>query len=198
MSEHEALRAASNDGREDGQAKLTLLPFFMRAIVMLREQFPDINSTYDDRENLLHSYDDVHIGIATQTDGGLMVPVVRNAAARDIWDCAREVARVTKAARDGIATREELTGSTITVTSLGALGGIAATPVINSPEVAIIGPNKLQERPVVRDGEVVIRTVMNVSSSFDHRIVDGFVAARFVQEMKQLLESPAQLMPQDD
>jgi 2-oxoisovalerate dehydrogenase E2 component (dihydrolipoyl transacylase) len=193
MTALEELRASLNEQRDDTQAKLTLLPFFMRAIVQLRESFPDINARFDDRENVLHSYEEVHIGVATQTDGGLTVPVVRNAEARDIWDCAAELARVSAAARDGSAERTELTGSTITVTSLGKLGGIAATPVINSPEVAIVGPNKLVQRPVVQDGEIVVRTVMNVSSSFDHRIIDGYVAASFVQELKALLEDPEQL-----
>jgi 2-oxoisovalerate dehydrogenase E2 component (dihydrolipoyl transacylase) len=135
----------------------------------------------------------VHVGIATQTPGGLMVPVVTHAEARDLWDCAAELSRVTAAARDGSATRDELTGSTITLTSLGPLGGVAATPVINHPEVAIIGPNKLGERPVVQAGHIVVRKMMNVSSSFDHRIVDGFDAARFVQQLKRRIEHPALL-----
>jgi 2-oxoisovalerate dehydrogenase E2 component (dihydrolipoyl transacylase) len=195
LSELELLRKASNDNRDSDQPKLTLLPFFMRAIVALRDEFPDINARYDDQANILRSYERVHIGIATQTDNGLVVPVVKDAESLDIWDCAREVARLSSAARDGSATREELSGSTITITSLGALGGISATPVINSPEVAIIGPNKLVQRPVVIDGEVAIRTMMNVSSSFDHRIVDGYEAARFIQQLKVLIENPAALMP---
>jgi 2-oxoisovalerate dehydrogenase E2 component (dihydrolipoyl transacylase) len=133
----------------------------------------------------------VHIGIATQTTNGLMVPVVRNAEARDLWSCASEVARLAEAARSGKASREELTGSTITITSLGPLGGIVTTPVINHPEVAIVGVNKMVERPVVRDGIVVIRQIMNLSASFDHRIVDGLRAATFVQGIRALLEAPA-------
>jgi 2-oxoisovalerate dehydrogenase E2 component (dihydrolipoyl transacylase) len=195
LSELESLRRSLNENRSTEQAKLTLLPFFIRAIVRLQPEFPDINARYDDDAGVLRSYDSVHIGIATQTDGGLMVPVVRNAETLDLWDCARELARVTTAAREGSATREELTGSTITLTSLGALGGIAATPVINSPEVAIIGPNKLVERPVVRDGDIVIRTVMNVSASFDHRIIDGYVAASFIQALKLLIEDPQSIGP---
>jgi len=169
------------------------LPFFMRAMAVLQPEFPSINSRYDDEAGVLHSFDGVHIGIATQTPGGLMVPVVRHAEALDLWDCAREMMRVTAAARDGSATRDELTGSSITLTSLGTLGGIAATPVINAPEVAIIGPNKLVERPVVRNGQVVIRTIMNLSSSFDHRIVDGHTAASYIQRLKRLIERPALL-----
>jgi 2-oxoisovalerate dehydrogenase E2 component (dihydrolipoyl transacylase) len=138
-------------------------------------------------------HEGVHIGIATQTSGGLMVPVVRHAETLDIWESARELARVTSAARDGSATRDELSGSTITLTSLGALGGLSATPIINAPEVGIIGPNKLEERAVVRNGQIVIRTMMNVSSSFDHRIVDGHDAARFIQRLRRLIERPAHL-----
>ncbi len=193
MTELEALRRDLNEARGDGRPKLTLLPFFMRAIARLQSEFPQVNARYDDEAGVLHAHEGVHIGIATQTPGGLMVPVVRHVEALDLWACARELTRVTTAARDGSATREELNGSTITLTSLGPLGGIAATPVINSPEVAIIGPNKLVDRPVVRDGQVVVRTLMNLSSSFDHRIVDGHDAARFVQRLKRLIERPALL-----
>ncbi|MEO8895984.1 MAG: 2-oxo acid dehydrogenase subunit E2, partial [Rhizomicrobium sp.] len=136
-------------------------------------------------------YAAIHIGVATQTRNGLMVPVVRHAESRDLWDCARELARVTQAARDGHAAREELSGSTITLTSLGALGGIAATPIINHPEVAIIGPNKLMERPVIDGAFLTRRKVMNLSSSFDHRVVDGYDAASFIQRLKRLMEHPA-------
>ncbi|MGZ3339720.1 MAG: 2-oxo acid dehydrogenase subunit E2, partial [Reyranella sp.] len=133
----------------------------------------------------------VHIGIATQTDGGLMVPVLRHAEARDLWSAAAEIARLADAARAAKAAREELSGSTITITSLGALGGIVTTPVINRPEVAIIGPNKQVVRPVWQGEQFVPRTMMNLSSSFDHRVIDGYVAARFVQRIKGLLEAPA-------
>ena len=193
LTELEGLRKDLNDDRKGDQPKLTLLPFFMRGLALLQPEFPSVNSRYDDEAGVLHSYDGVHIGIATQTPGGLMVPVVRHAEALDIYDCAREMMRVTSAARDGSATRDELSGSTITLTSLGTLGGIAATPVINAPEVAIIGPNKLVERPVVRNGQVVIRTIMNLSTSFDHRIVDGHTAASYVQRLKRLIERPALL-----
>ena len=194
LTELEKLRKTMNEQRAGGQAKLTLLPFFMRAIVHLRAEFPEINSRYDDAAEILHTFDEVHIGIATQTEGGLLVPVVKNAGSLDIRASAAELLRLTTAARDGKASRAELTGSTITLSSLGALGGIAATPVINSPEVAIIGPNKLEDRPVVRNGEVVVRTMMNVSASFDHRIIDGYVAARFMQALKRLIENPAELV----
>lgn len=193
MTALEALRRELNVERSEDQPKLTLLPFFMRAVALLQADFPHVNARYDDAANVLYRHDGVHIGIATQTDGGLMVPVVRHVEARDIWGCARELLRVTGAARDGSASREDLSGSTITLTSLGTLGGISATPVINAPEVAIIGPNKLVDRPVIIAGQIVIRTMMNVSTSFDHRIVDGQDAARFVQRMKRLIENPALL-----
>jgi 2-oxoisovalerate dehydrogenase E2 component (dihydrolipoyl transacylase) len=191
LTELEALRADLNAHRDDGQPKLTLLPFLMRALVKAVAGFPQINARYDDDAGVLHSFEGVHIGIATQTPGGLMVPVVRHAEARDLWDCAREVARISAAARDGSATRDELSKSTITITSLGPLGGITTTPVINHPEVAIIGPNKLIERPMVHGSFVTVRKMMNLSSSFDHRIVDGYDAASFIQMLKRLLEHPA-------
>lgn len=193
LTELEGLRQELNEAHGADQPRLTLLPFFMRALVRLLPDFAQINARYDDEAGILHSHEGVHVGIATQTPGGLMVPVIRHVEALDLWDCARELARVTAAARDGSAAREELTGSTITLTSLGALGGISATPVINHPEVAIIGPNKLIERPVVRAGRVTVRSMMNVSSSFDHRIVDGYDAARFIQGLKRLIERPALL-----
>jgi len=193
LTELESLRGELNANRGADQPKLSLLPFFMRGLVKLVPRFPQINSLYDDDAEVLRSYQAVHIGIATQTESGLMVPVVRHAENRDLWDCAEELARVTSAARFGSATREELTGSTITLTSLGALGGIAATPVINRPEVAIIAPNKLAPRPVVVNGQIAVRTIMNLSSSFDHRIIDGHQAARFVQALKQLIEHPSLL-----
>jgi 2-oxoisovalerate dehydrogenase E2 component (dihydrolipoyl transacylase) len=191
LTELEGLRVDLNDHREDGQPKLTLLPFLMRALARILPHFPQINARFDDDAGILHSFDGVHIGIATQTPGGLMVPVVRHAEARDLWDCARELSRVAQAARNGAATREELSGSTITLTSLGPIAGIASTPVINRPEVAIIAPNKLIDRPVVHGGVVTVRKMMNLSSSFDHRIVDGWDAAQFVQRLKRMLEHPA-------
>ncbi|MEO7761318.1 MAG: dihydrolipoamide acetyltransferase family protein, partial [Casimicrobiaceae bacterium] len=175
------------------RGKLTLLPFLMRAIVRATPAFPQINARYDDDNSTLTRYGAVHIGIATQTDGGLVVPVVRHAEARDLWSCAAEVARLADAARSGNATRDELAGSTITITSLGRLGGIVTTPVINHPEVAIVGVNRIVERPVIRNGAIVPRQMMNLSSSFDHRIVDGMVAAEFIQALRGFLEYPATL-----
>jgi 2-oxoisovalerate dehydrogenase E2 component (dihydrolipoyl transacylase) len=190
VTELENLRADLNANRTGHQPKLTLLAFFMRAMVKLAPDFPDINAHFDDAEGVLRRYAAVHIGIATQTPNGLMVPVVRHAETRDLWDCAKELVRVSHAARDGSARRDELLGSTITLTSLGALGGIAATPIINYPEVAIIGPNRIVERPVVEGAYLARRKLMNVSSSFDHRIIDGYDAARFIQQLKRLLEHP--------
>jgi 2-oxoisovalerate dehydrogenase E2 component (dihydrolipoyl transacylase) len=170
-----------------------MLPFLMHAMIRALPEFPEINARFDDDGGTLTKYAPVHIGIATQTPNGLMVPVVRHAEACDLWACASEVARLAEAARSGKAAREELTGSTITITSLGPLGGIVTTPVINYPEVAIVGVNKVVERPMVRAGLVVVRKMMNLSSSFDHRIVDGLRAAQFVQEIRAYLEAPATL-----
>ena len=189
----EAARAELN-ARYGERPKLTLLPFFVQALVRVLPQFPQSNATFDDEAGIVRHYAPVHVGIATQTDNGLIVPVVRNAQDLGLWDLAAEIARLAAAARDGTAKRDELSGSTITITSLGTLGGIATTPVINHPEVAIIGPNRLVERPVVRGGAIEIRKMMNVSSSFDHRVVDGYEAARFIGEVKALLESPTLLL----
>lgn len=189
----EELRAQLNARWRSERGHLTMLPFLMRAIVRALPEFPEINARYDDDKGTLTRYGAVHIGIATQTGNGLVVPVVRNVEARDLWSCASEVARLAEATRAGKATLEELTGSTITITSLGPLGGIVTTPVINHPEVAIVGVNRIVERPVVREGAVVVRQVMNLSSSFDHRIVDGLRAAMFVQRLRALLEVPATL-----
>jgi 2-oxoisovalerate dehydrogenase E2 component (dihydrolipoyl transacylase) len=193
MTELEALRTHLNATKQASQPKLTLLPFLMRGLVKILPQYPQINARFDDEAGIVHRHAAVHIGIATQTANGLIVPVVRHAEARDIWDSALEVARVAAAARDNKATKDELSGSTITITSLGALGGVVTTPVINHPEVAIIGPNAIVERPVVRNGQIVVRKMMNLSSSFDHRVVDGFDAAEFIQKLKGLLEHPATL-----
>jgi 2-oxoisovalerate dehydrogenase E2 component (dihydrolipoyl transacylase) len=190
----EELRAhlnAQNKGSD--KAKLNVLPFIARAIVVALRDQPQINAWYDDEAGVLTQHAPVHLGIAAQTPNGLMVPVVRHAEARDPYDTAEEIARVSGAAKSGKASREELSGSTITITSLGTLGGITHTPIINHPEVAIVGPNKIQERVVVRDGQMVVRKMMNLSSSFDHRIVDGHDAAVFVQRIKGLLENPATL-----
>jgi 2-oxoisovalerate dehydrogenase E2 component (dihydrolipoyl transacylase) len=179
------------------RGKLSLLPFLMRAMVRSLAKFPQVNAHFDDAAGIVRRYGAVHIGVATQTPAGLVVPVVRHAEALDIWESARDLARLANAARDGKASREELTGSTITISSLGALGGIVSTPVINSPEVAIVGVNKIVERPVVLRGQIVVRKMMNLSSSFDHRIIDGWDAASFIQEIKAGLEQPALLfMPE--
>jgi len=191
VTELENLRADLNAHRKEDQPKLTLLAFMMRAVAKLAPQFPDVNAHYNDADGVLKRYAAVHIGIAAQTPNGLMVPVVRDAQKRGLWDCARELLRVSQAARDGSARREELMGSTITLTSLGVLGGVASTPIINYPEVAIIGPNRIVERPVIEGAFLTRRKIMNVSSSFDHRIVDGHEAARFIQHLKRLLEHPA-------
>ncbi|WP_395645601.1 dihydrolipoamide acetyltransferase family protein [Terricaulis sp.] len=193
LTELEELRAHLNATKRSDQPKLTLLPFLMRALVMCLPDFPQINARYDDDQGVVYRHENVDIGIATQTDNGLIVPVVRHAEARDIWDSAMEVSRLAAAVRANTATKEELSGSTITITSLGPLGGIVTTPVINHPEVAIIGVNKLVERPVVKNGAIVIRKMMNLSSSFDHRVVDGYDAAAFIQRVKGMLEHPAAL-----
>jgi 2-oxoisovalerate dehydrogenase E2 component (dihydrolipoyl transacylase) len=193
MTELESLRAHLNATKQKDQPKLNVLPFLMRALVKVLPHYPQINARFDDEAGIVHRHHAVHIGIATQTTGGLIVPVVKHAEARDVWDSAVEVARVSGAARDNKAGKDDLTGSTITITSLGALGGVATTPVINYPEVAIIGPNAIIERPVVRGGQIVIRKMMNLSSSFDHRVVDGYDAAEFIQKIKALLEHPATL-----
>ncbi|HRL25273.1 MAG TPA: 2-oxo acid dehydrogenase subunit E2, partial [Brevundimonas diminuta] len=191
MTAVEELRAHLNaQNKGTGRAKLNVLPFIARAIVVALKDQPNINATYDDEAGVLTQHNAVHLGIAAQTPNGLMVPVVRHAEARDAYDTAEEIARVSGAAKDGSAKREELSGSTITITSLGTLGGVVHTPIINHPEVAIVGPNKIEERVVVRNGQMVVRKMMNLSSSFDHRIVDGHDAAVFVQKIKTLLENP--------
>jgi 2-oxoisovalerate dehydrogenase E2 component (dihydrolipoyl transacylase) len=193
VTELEALRARLNGKQNAGRPRLTLLPFLMRAVASAVRDFPQLNAHFDDTAGVLTRYGAVHIGIATQTSSGLMVPVVRQAQALDLWASASEVARVAEAARKGRATRDELTGSTITISSLGALGGIVSTPIINAPEVAIIGVNRIALRPMMLGGAVVPRQMMNLSSSFDHRVVDGQLAAEFVQALRGLLECPATL-----
>jgi len=193
VTELEDLRVHLNATKASDQPRLTLLPFFVRALTRVLPRYPQINARFDDDAGIIHRHAPVHMGIATQTPNGLIVPVLRHAEARDLWDCATEIARLAQAARDGKATMEELSGSTITLTSLGPLGGITTTPIINHPEVAIIGPNKMVERPVVRNGQIVVRRMMNLSSSFDHRVVDGYDAAEFIQAVKALLEHPATL-----
>ncbi|MER9546181.1 2-oxo acid dehydrogenase subunit E2 [Mesorhizobium sp. M0437] len=189
----EDLRAALNKEKRPGadRPKLTLLPFLMRAMVKAIADQPNVNALFDDEAGIVHQHGGVHIGIAAQTASGLMVPVVKHAEARDIWDCAAEVVRLAEAAKSGTATRDELSGSTITITSLGAMGGVATTPVINHPEVAIVGVNKMMVRPVWDGSQFIPRKMMNLSSSFDHRVVDGWDAAVFIQRIKTLLETPA-------
>jgi 2-oxoisovalerate dehydrogenase E2 component (dihydrolipoyl transacylase) len=193
VGELEALRARLNLQWDAQRGHLTLLALLIRAIVLAVREFPQVNARFDDEAGLLTLHDAVHVGIATQTEAGLMVPVLRNAQAQDLWASAAEVVRLSEAARSGKAVREELTGSTITLTSLGRLGGIVSTPVINHPEVAIVGVNRIAMRPVIRDGAIVARQMMNLSSSFDHRVVDGAVAAAFVQSLRDHLEHPATL-----
>jgi len=193
MTELEELRVHLNATKRADQPKLTMLPFMVRALVRVLPDYPQINARFDDEAGVVHRYAPVHIGIATQTSNGLIVPVVRHAETLDVWACAAEVARVAEIARSGKGSKEELSGSTITITSLGPLGGIATTPVINYPEVAIIGPNKIVDRPVIRHGQVAVRKMMNLSSSFDHRVVDGYDAAEFIQRVKAMLEHPATL-----
>ncbi len=193
MTALEELRARLNADQKPGRPKLTILPFLMRAIVRAVAEQPMVNSLYDDDAGIIRQHGGVHIGIAAQTPAGLVVPVVKHAEARDLFGCAREVARLSEAARNGTAQREELTGSTITISSLGAMGGIVSTPVINHPEVAVIGVNKIAMRPQWDGTQFVPRKMMNLSSSFDHRVIDGWDAATFVQRLKVLLEAPAMI-----
>ncbi|WP_350615829.1 dihydrolipoamide acetyltransferase family protein [Pseudomonas sp. HY7a-MNA-CIBAN-0227] len=187
------LRVHLNEKHGATRGKLTLLPFLVRAMVVALRDFPQINARYDDEAQIITRLGAVHVGVATQSDIGLMVPVVRHAESRSLWGNAEEITRLAAAARNGKASRDELSGSTITLTSLGALGGIVSTPVLNLPEVAIVGVNRIVERPMVIKGQIVIRKMMNLSSSFDHRVVDGMDAAQFIQAIRGLLEQPASL-----
>ncbi|WP_336490867.1 dihydrolipoamide acetyltransferase family protein [Methylobacterium nigriterrae] len=187
----EDLRATLNANRRADRPKLTLLPLLMRALVRAVAEQPHMNALYEDEAGIIHQHGGVHIGIATQTPSGLVVPVVRHAEARNLWSCAAELHRLAEAAKAGKASRQELGGSTITVTSLGALGGLASTPIINHPEVAIIGVNRIIVRPVWSGATFIPRKMMNLSSSFDHRVIDGYDAAAFIQRIKSLLETPA-------
>jgi 2-oxoisovalerate dehydrogenase E2 component (dihydrolipoyl transacylase) len=197
VTELEELRETLNRRKRKEQPRLTLLPFLMRAMVLAVAKQPRLNALFDDEAGIIHQHAGVHIGIATQTPGGLLVPVARHAESLDLWDCAAEVSRLAEAARTGTATREELSGSTITITSLGAMGGVVSTPIINHPEVAIVGVNKIMLRPVWDGSEFIPRKMMNLSSSFDHRVVDGWDAATFVQSIKTLLETPALIFVSD-
>ena len=190
MTNLEVVRAQLNDERG---TKLSVLPFIILAVIRALPEFQQLNAHFDDAAGVLHQFAHVNLGVAAQTEKGLMVPVVFNAQAMDLWTLATEVERVADAARAGTIDRKELMGSTITVTSLGKLGGLVSTPVINRPEVAIIGINKVAQRPVAVDGQIALRSMMNLSSSFDHRIVDGHAAASYIQRIKALLEQPALL-----
>ena len=197
VTQLEELRETLNKEKRQDQERLTLLPFLMRAIVRAIADQPNINALFDDEAGIVRLHAGVHIGIAAQTPMGLMVPVVRHVEALDLWGCAAEVKRLGEAAKAGTATRDELMGSTITITSLGALGGIASTPIINPPEVAIVGVNKMMVRPVWNGMAFLPRKMMNLSSSFDHRVIDGWEAARFIQRIKALLETPALIFTED-
>lgn len=193
VTDLEKLRQTLNAERGAADGRLTLLPFIVRAMVMAVQRFPEINARYDSDNDVVTQFGAVHVGIATQTDNGLMVPVVRDAQRLDIWECASEIRRIASLTRHGKAQRSDLSGSTVTLSSLGPLGGIVSTPIINHPEVAIVGVNRIVERPVLDGGLLVSRKLMNLSSSFDHRVVDGMNAAQFIQEVKRLLESPVLL-----
>ena len=185
------LRVHLNSTRTDGQPKLTYLPFIMQALVKALRENPVCNALFDDEKGVVTRHDAVHLGIATQTDRGLYVPVVKHVEAQDIWQSASEMQRVSQAARDGTAGLAELTGSTFTITSLGRMGGLGATPIINKPEVGILGVHNAVDTPVVRNGQIVIRKMLRLSSSWDHRVVDGWDGAMLVQRLKALLENPA-------
>jgi len=191
VTELESLRSHLNSKAPKGTPALTYLPFLAAALARVLEEFPQCNAHYDAERNVLIRHKPVHLGVATQTPDGLKVPVVRHAEARTLWDLSDEIRRVSEAAKSNKASREELSGSTITITSLGRMGGIVSTPIINAPEMAIIGVNKAIDRPVVLDGAVAIRRIMNLSSSFDHRFVDGYDAAAMILALKDLLEHPA-------
>ena len=191
VTELESLRQHLNAKVPRGGTQLTYLPFLIAALARVLEDYPQCNAWFDTERNVVIRHRAVHMGVATQTPDGLKVPVVRHAEARSLWDLADEIKRVSEAARSGKATKEELGGSTITVTSLGRLGGIVSTPIINAPEMGIIGVNKAIERPVVLNGAITVRRIMNLSTSFDHRFVDGYDAAAMVQALKDMLEHPA-------
>jgi 2-oxoisovalerate dehydrogenase E2 component (dihydrolipoyl transacylase) len=191
VTELESLRSHLNSAPPPGAGALSYLPLVVMALTRVLESFPQCNVLYDAARGVLVRHRAVHVGIAAQTPDGLKVPVVRNAGSLGLWEVAAEIRRLAERARTGKSTRDELVGSTITITSLGKLGGIASTPIINAPEVAIIGLNKAVERPVVLNGAVAVRRIMNLSSSFDHRFVDGYDAAAMIQALKELLEHPA-------
>jgi 2-oxoisovalerate dehydrogenase E2 component (dihydrolipoyl transacylase) len=187
----ESLRQHLNSTRAENQPKLTYLPFIIQGLIRAVRKFPQCNALYDEEKGIVFRHQAVHVGISTQTEDGLMVPVIKHAEARDVWDTANELVRVTTSAREKTATVDELTGSTITITSLGAMGGLGATPIINHPEVSIVSIHAARDRAVVREGEIVVRKMMNLTSSFDHRIIDGYDGALLIQELKSMLEYPA-------
>ena len=187
----ESLRQHLNSTRAENQPKLTYLPFIIQGLIRAVRKFPQCNALYDEEKGIVFRHQAVHVGISTQTEDGLMVPVIKHAEARDVWDTANELVRVTTSAREKTATIDELTGSTITITSLGAMGGLGATPIINHPEVSIVSIHAARDRAVVKDGEIVVRKMMNLASSFDHRIIDGYDGALLIQELKSMLEHPA-------
>ena len=191
ITELESLRGALNTSRDDSQPKLTYLPFIMLALSKIMPEHPECNAHYDDEEGVVNRHGAVNLGIATQTERGLYVPVVKNVETMDIWRAASEMQRVAGAARDGSASLDELSGSTFTITSLGKEGGLGATPIINHPEVSILGVHKAREMPVVRNGQIVVRRIMNLSSAFDHRVVDGADGAALIQHLRRMLENPA-------
>jgi 2-oxoisovalerate dehydrogenase E2 component (dihydrolipoyl transacylase) len=191
VTELESLRQVLNLSRDETQPKLTYLPFIMLALSRIMPDHPECNANFDDESGVVNRFAGIHIGIATQTDRGLYVPVVKHVEAMDVWQAATEMQRVAGAAREGTASVDDLTGSTFTITSLGREGGLGATPIINHPEVAILGIHKAREMPVVRDGKVVIRRIMNLSSAFDHRVVDGADGASLIQHLRRMLEHPA-------
>ena len=191
VTELEELRQMLNATRDNNQPKLTYLPFIMMALAKIMPNHEECNALYDDENNIITQYSAIHLGIATQTDRGLFVPVVKHVEAMDIWQSAAEMQRVSGAARNGTASLDDLSGSTFTITSLGRDGGLGATPIINHPEVSILGVHKAREMPVVKDGKIVVRRIMNVSSSFDHRIVDGANGAALIQALKRMLEYPS-------
>ena len=191
ITELESLRGVLNASRDDSQPKLTYLPFIMLALSKIMPEHPECNAHYNDEEGVVNRHGAVNLGIATQTERGLYVPVVKNVEAMDIWRAASEMQRVSGAARDGSASLDELSGSTFTITSLGREGGLGATPIINHPEVSILGVHKAREMPVVRNGQIVVRRIMNLSSAFDHRVVDGADGAALIQHLRRMLENPA-------
>ena len=197
ITEFDALRAHMNVTRSEDKPKLTFLPLLITALAKTLRQFPQCNAVYDAEREVVVRHKALHVGIATQTKDGLKVPVVHQAQAKTLWQLADAIKSLSEAARTGKASKDQLTGSTITITSLGALGGIVTTPVINSPEVGVVGINKAVDRPIVKDGQIVVRKMMNISVSFDHRFVDGYDAAAMVQVLKGLIEYPATIFMPD-